>query len=216
MRSRFRRRISGFSAMLAFAAAVLMVAGSAAQAADSNKRFAIKGIGRATCGSFVEASKKNKAEFAAFRGWLDGYLTAYNLFEKDTYDVVSWQDRGLLFGILVGHCTKNTKQRFFTAAAILANTLKRDRVRFHSPHILAESGSGKVRVYQETVRRVQKTLARLGFYAGKIDGRFGPNTRLGIEAYQQKEKLKVTGLPDRATVVKLFAPSAPSTRPSKK
>lgn len=205
MRSISWRQISISSAMLVLGAAVFMAAGTAL-AADSNKKSAVKGIGRATCNAFVEAAKGDPGRHAAFRGWIDGYLSASNRFEKDTYDLVSWQDRSLLFGIVTRYCTKNPKQRFFTAAAVLAKTLRRDRLRFQSRRIVAQSGQGKVRVYQETLRRVQKALARLGFYAGKIDGRFGPNTRLGIEAYQQKEKLKVTGLPDRRTLIKLMAP----------
>lgn len=47
-----------------------------------------------------------------------------------------------------------------------------------------------------TVKNVQETLKQLNFYGGDVDGLLGPNTRLAIEAYQQKMGLSVTGTVD--------------------
>ncbi|MBX3581279.1 MAG: peptidoglycan-binding protein [Rhizobiaceae bacterium] len=47
-----------------------------------------------------------------------------------------------------------------------------------------------------TVKEVQRTLSRLNFYDGEVDGLFGPNTRSAIEAYQSKMGLAVTGAVD--------------------
>lgn len=47
-----------------------------------------------------------------------------------------------------------------------------------------------------TVKDVQKTLKDLNFYDGDVDGLYGPNTRLAIEAYQSKIGLPVTGSVD--------------------
>ncbi len=207
-------RHAGIAAVLL--GALLLLSGAAVQAADANKRYALKGIGLASCATYAETGNKNPKtnkeksrnllRRAAFHGWLYGYLSAVNRFEKRTYDVVSWQSRRVLHGMLTAYCRKNPKQRFFMAVNILTEVLKRDRVRTRSPIIAVESGQGKTRIYREVVRRVQKALARLGYYAGSIDGRFGPNTRLGIEAYQQKENIKVTGIPDQRTLVRLLRP----------
>ena len=46
------------------------------------------------------------------------------------------------------------------------------------------------------VKDVQETLKDLNFYGGEVDGLFGPNTRLAIEAYQAKMGMQVTGTVD--------------------
>jgi hypothetical protein len=42
------------------------------------------------------------------------------------------------------------------------------------------------------VKDVQETLKDLNFYGGEVDGLFGPNTRLAIEAYQAKMGMQLT------------------------
>lgn len=185
--------------------ALLVLAAAPAQAADSNKKFAIKGLGVAPCSVFVKAlSGNDKGRLAAFNGWMEGYLTAANRLESATYDLVAWRSRGRLLRSLGAYCKKNPKTRFGRAVMGLVASLKTGRIRTRSGVIESRSGDKKARVYRETMRRAQRALARLGFYAGKIDGRFGPNTRLGLEAFQQKEKIEVTGIPNQRTLSRLF------------
>ncbi len=54
-----------------------------------------------------------------------------------------------------------------------------------------------------TVKSVQKILGELKFYGGDIDGVYGPNTRLAIEAYQNKMGLAVTGAVDETLLDQL-------------
>lgn len=49
-----------------------------------------------------------------------------------------------------------------------------------------------------TVKTVQETLKQLNFYGGDVDGLYGPNTRVAIEAYQNKMGLAVTGQVDNS------------------
>lgn len=196
--------------------AVLAVAASGTQAADSGGKFAVKGAGIAPCSAFVAAvSGEKPRRLAAFNGWLEGYLTASNRHEGATYDLVAWQSRGRLLALLGNFCRKNPKKRFYLAVRALANTLKPNRIRSQSQLIEASAGKKKVRIYRATLRRVQRALARLGFYAGKIDGRFGPNTRLGLEAFQQKEKLQLNGLPDQRTLIRLLNRPRPAQSPKR-
>lgn len=194
--------------------AVLVVAATGAQAADSRSKFAVKGAGIAPCSALVEAiSGGKRRRLAAFNGWLEGYLTASNRLESATYDLVAWQSRGRLLALLGNFCRKNPEKRFYQAVRALTNALKPNRVRRQSQLIETEAGEKKVRVYRATLRRAQRALARLGLYAGKIDGRFGPNTRLGLEAFQQKEKLQLSGLPDQRTLLRLLSRSRPAKSP---
>ncbi|UFN50501.1 peptidoglycan-binding protein [Roseomonas sp. OT10] len=43
-------------------------------------------------------------------------------------------------------------------------------------------------------RRVQAALARLGYYADRVDGRFGPGTRAAIRRFQFELKAEMTGV----------------------
>lgn len=49
------------------------------------------------------------------------------------------------------------------------------------------------------VRVVQKLLADGGFYAGAIDGIFGPVTAKAVKQFQRSSDLKVTGIVDKET-----------------
>ena len=158
---------------------------------------------------------KKKELHAAFVGWLEGYLTATNRLAKNTYDLVAWQNRRILLALLQAHCKKNPDQRFYLAVRALTNALTPDRIRRQSRLIETEAGGKKVRIYRATLRRVQKALARRGLYAGRIDGRFGPNTRLGLEAFQQKEKLQLSGLPDQRTLFRLLTKKRPVKSPAR-
>lgn len=42
-------------------------------------------------------------------------------------------------------------------------------------------------------RRVQAALAQLGYYDGRVDGRFGPETRAAIRHFQHEIGADMTG-----------------------
>lgn len=66
-----------------------------------------------------------------------------------------------------------------------------------------------------TVKDVQQTLKQLNFYGGEVDGLMGPNTRLAIEAYQQKMGMAVTGAVDASLLDQLGTGSVkPDVLPS--
>ena len=59
-------------------------------------------------------------------------------------------------------------------------------------HSSSESYSGSI------VGQVQRKLKKLGYYESKVDGEIGPGTRAAIRAYQEENKLEVTGQIDKA------------------
>lgn len=61
------------------------------------------------------------------------------------------------------------------------------------------------------VARVQRDLQGQGLYRGRIDGRFGPATRQGLEQFQSANNLRPTGSLDSATLAALGA-KAPQTQ----
>ena len=61
----------------------------------------------------------------------------------------------------------------------------------------------------QNVFEAQLALARLGISSGSLDGRIGLQTRAALRAFQQKERLPVTGGLDPATKERLLLATAP-------
>jgi peptidoglycan hydrolase-like protein with peptidoglycan-binding domain len=58
------------------------------------------------------------------------------------------------------------------------------------------------------VRAVQRRLAALKYYPGKVDGQYGTDTQAAIWAFQEVNHIKVTGVVDTATRKALQHPKA--------
>jgi len=59
------------------------------------------------------------------------------------------------------------------------------------------------------ITSVQKTLAGLGFFTGRRDGRYGPELKGAIEAYERQSALPVTGLASSELLQRLSKERAP-------
>jgi len=51
-----------------------------------------------------------------------------------------------------------------------------------------------------TLREVQTALRQSGLYQGQIDGKWGPQTKRAVTAFQQRKNLPVTGTLDQQTL----------------
>src|ERR1700761_1720898 len=58
------------------------------------------------------------------------------------------------------------------------------------------------------VKALQERLAALKYYPGTVDGEFGPNTQAALWAFQEINGVKVTGVVDAATKIRLVHPKA--------
>lgn len=54
-------------------------------AADSNGNYAVWGVGKKSCFKYIKARENN--EYDAYSNYIKGFLTAYNMIEKDTYNI---------------------------------------------------------------------------------------------------------------------------------
>lgn len=61
-----------------------------------------------------------------------------------------------------------------------------------------------------TLLEVQRALKNEGLYSGKLDSDWGALSKAAARAYQERKGLKVTGLPDAATIAALSAVPATS------
>lgn len=185
----------------------LVMAATAAQAAGTGGKFSVKGAGLVECRQYTTAREQNSPLVYSMLGWLDGYVSAFNEFTPDTFDVAAWESTDLFSRILDKHCRENPSDRFFAVVRSLVAQISAKRIREDTPLVAAQRGGDTVIVYQETLRRVQKTLADQGLYKGDIDGQFGEPTWTALESFQAQEGLKQSGLPDQVTLWRLFRPS---------
>lgn len=183
-----------------------LMAAQTASAADSLGRHAIKGVGSVGCDEYVIARQEKSNLYYALIGWLDGYVTALNQSSPDTYDVASFEATSLLAALADGNCRNNMDARFFQVVEGIAIAIEEDRLRDASPVIEATLGEQTVKLYKETLLRVQVRLAKAGYDPGAADGAFGPKTGAALKSFQRKHGLAVTGLPDQLTLLQMFRP----------
>ena len=171
---------------------------------DQDGKFAVKGAGATRCAHFVRQVEEKTKEVYAYGGWIEGYLTAVDAYQKDTFDLAPWQNTTLLVLALKEHCRKHPELTFAKAVRQMVRTLYPQRLTTFSRLVEARNGDKAVRVYEAVVRRVQRRLAELGLYKGKADGRYGTQTRQALIAFQKKNELATSGLPDAPTLLRLL------------
>lgn len=173
-------------------------------AADDQERFAIRGAGVLDCKSYLEEVERKGNAYYMLGGWIDGYLTAYNQFQPDTYDGTSFETTELLAAVIAGHCQSNPEHRFYAIIASLLREIHKDRMQSQSEPVVIKVGDQQTALYQTTLRRVQQRLTDLGHYNGGVDGQFGDGTSAALKAFQEKAGLEPTGFPDQTSLWQLL------------
>lgn len=178
----------------------LSAAASPGRAADKNGNFGVKGFGLETCQAYVAAKSTNAPLYLFSRSWLNGYLSAYNQLTPSTYEIAGGADLEALAAWLEAYCKEHPDESFVIAVSALTAVLQPRRLQ-EKPQ--AGAAVAPSEADRETVRWIQQALKDKGYYAGSVDGMFGPGTRMALEAFQRKEGLNVTGQPDVPTLDRL-------------
>lgn len=171
------------------------------------KNFAVEGAGRLSCATFKKArSDKSSAEYQRLIGFVEGYLSAANRYESNTFDLTPWHN-ALAFDIIIdGYCGKNLKEPLVNVVQRMVTGFRNIRVAQFSPMIEVGDGTHKAYVYQTILQRSQAELKRRGLYSGAQDGRFSPQVKQAFASFQKSKKLDPTGIPDPATLWMLLNP----------
>ena len=74
--------------------------------------------------------------------------------------------------------------------------------------------SGRAEADRQAIAHVQSELRQLGYYAGPIDGSWGPESRSAMAAFQQARGLPASGQPDQASLNALAMTSASGAPPA--
>jgi len=173
-------------------------------AADAQGNFATLGGGSVNCKRFLEVRAAKSNEYFLLGGWIDGYLTARNEYDRDTYALTPWQSLEFLAGSLAQWCKQHPNERFLQAVASMAAALKPQRLVRKSERVRITVGVVQQDFYVETIRRIQAALAKIGLFRGKVDGRFDTETSAALRKYQSMQGITATGFPDELTLFKLF------------
>jgi len=185
-------------------------------AGDAAGNYYVRGFGSQSCARYLKERKARSAAYVAFRTWANGYVTSYNQFAADTYDAAANFDISAVAAMLANFCRTNQKSNFVSAVYAVTRELHKFRIEKRSPEVQVSAGKRKLRVFVETLRRIQEVLKQQGLYSGKVDGKFGKGTSAAISAYQKKRKLPNTGLPDGPTLIAIYREISAAGKGSRK
>lgn len=178
-----------------------------AQAQDAARQFAVEGAGRLDCAAFTRSrADKGSAEYQRLLGFVEGYLSAANRYEPNTFDLSPWHNAVAFDLILENHCSSNPEEILVSVVQKMVSAMRPLRVAEFSPMLEVGTGENKAFVYETILRRAQGALRARGFYRGEEDGKFSPQMRDALIAYQKKADLFETGVPDPATLWTLLNP----------
>lgn len=184
-------------------AAALLLLSSAATAGDADGRYAIKGVGGQPCTDYNQKRKDQAPETYMYLGWFQGWMSNENRHAEETFDLASWQHTATLLAALDNYCRNNPEHPFVAATEALITAMRPGRLTAQTRLVTAETGERKVAVYAATLVRLQSALKQAGVFTGPADGTFGQQTEAAIRAYQKREKLPETGLPDQVILQRL-------------
>jgi hypothetical protein len=193
-------------------AMLALLAPGALQAMDAEGNFAIKGAGITSCAQYTQALEAESRELYLFAGWIDGYLSAVNQFQEETFDVAPWQTTELLARLLGEYCQRNPEAQFMLAVTQMLRSMFPARLQTSSEPVEMKSGDNTTFLYKAVLQRVQEALNERG-YEVVADGAFGPQTQQALEAFQRENDVPVSGLPDQQTLMLLLRESSFASPP---
>jgi hypothetical protein len=179
---------------------------SSAPAASIDGKFAVEGPGQAACSRILHAKDADANEFARYLGFMEGYISAANRYEPNTFDLTPWHSSQALSLILTKHCESHPKAVLGVVMQELVVAMMPVRLASYSPREQIADGSNHAEVYQAIIKRSQEMLAKKGLYTGAADGQYSPAMGEALRAFQKTAHLDATGIPDTATLWVLLNP----------
>jgi len=103
----------------------LLMPASIANAADIEDHYVIWGLGQNSCNSYNQA--RAAGDFEHYKGYVTGYLTAYNAFMPETYNIVPEMDTNAVIAWLDAHCADSQTMSFADAMHALVDEMHEKR-----------------------------------------------------------------------------------------
>ncbi|MCZ6640249.1 MAG: peptidoglycan-binding domain-containing protein [Gammaproteobacteria bacterium] len=183
---------------------VLFTLGPLASASDQNGLFAIRGAGLLTCHTYVQEREAASDAYVMIGGWLDGYVTAVNELSEQTFDVAPYLSTELLTVLINRHCQENSTDILFAVTNTLLAKLYDERLKSSSAYVDVRVGVDQMRLYTDTIARIQTSLAAKGLLDVEATGQWNLATENALARYQESIGMNGTGFPDQATLWNLL------------
>lgn len=191
---------------LAEAGAFALFVHSVAGAGTKSGQFAVEDAGRLSCSAYSKARVARGTDQDRMVGFVEGYLTAANRYEPETFDLTPWHNHIALAMILDQHCRKNPSDSLVAASQKIVIAMKPQRLSDFSKLLEIKDGKERTIVYQTILERAQTELAKKKLYKGAPDGRYSPELKVALQNFQRTAKLPASGMPDPATLWALLNP----------
>ncbi|MGH6960804.1 MAG: hypothetical protein ACREE7_09990 [Dongiaceae bacterium] len=101
---------------VALAGLVLALQVTGVSAEDDQKRYSVRGLGTTICSKFLESRNLNVAGSEQYAHWLQGFLTAYNYLQPQTYEIAPGIKTNGLLRYMDLYCGKNPTNRVVDGA----------------------------------------------------------------------------------------------------
>jgi hypothetical protein len=187
-----------------FAALTLSLILSAPMTFAQNAQSAVEGLGLRSCAEVTAARTDNPEAYQSFGTWLSGFLTAANAFEDNTFDLTPWQTIEVSTAQVARYCQSKPDHRMAQAVAAYLAYLRPNRLQERSEMISLRNGEQAVFIYQEMLERVRDKLRETGDLDADQGDAFDAAFGKALLAYQGKNSIPGTGLPDTPTLLKMF------------
>ena len=92
-------------------------------AVDTNGGFVVKGVGAKTCSDFAEVAAQGSRELSQYLGYVNGYTSAFNQINENTFDVWRWQSADTILLLLLNRCRQEPELSFGATLAALTRYL---------------------------------------------------------------------------------------------
>ena len=193
-------RAAAVAATLALAAAPAPLA-----AASQDGSFSVDGVGARPCGDFAKAVQDNNQPLViAYTGWTEGFVSAFNAFRDDTFDLTPWQTAPVIMQKMLKFCTANPDTQYLDGLAKLSAVLNSQRMTEKSEIVQTQYDGQSAPLPAEVLSRVREVLAQTGAEVGTPEGEFGPEFADALLDYQKANSLPETGVPDQITLNAMF------------
>lgn len=179
-------------------------AAPAAQAADARGAYAVhEAAGLRSCADALRARLDGAAP-AALSAWVQGVLTGINMALPNTFDIAPFRGDPALPDLVMRRCEASPEAPLHAVLFQVVNALVPLRLEQAAPTVAMTVGGRTVLLAEPTVRQVQQALIQRGFLRQqRLDGQYTAAVRAALAAFQEAERLPVTGLPDPETLLRL-------------
>jgi hypothetical protein len=111
-----------------FLAFALSLVAAAAQAADADGRYAVLGTGQSSCNSYNESRAAGSGN-DPYKAFVTGYISGYNAFVPETYNLAATRALDDVLGMLDGYCQEKPMDSFEAALHHVTDVLKDSRMK---------------------------------------------------------------------------------------